>query len=75
MSVASLWEMVNKKGRATAPVAEPRAWWHQHAIRREIPALAIRFDHVAQLEAMHWEHQDPYDRTWLHGSLSKAPYW
>jgi len=62
VSVASFWEMVNKKGRATAPVAEPGAWWRQHIIRREIPVYAIRFEHVAQVEAMHWAHADPYDR-------------
>jgi len=60
--VASFWEMVNKKGRATAPVAEPGAWWRQHVIRREIPVFTIRFEHVAQVEAMHWAHPDPYDR-------------
>ena len=62
VSVASFWEMANKKGRATAPVAEPAAWWNQHVIRREIPVFPIRYDHVAQVDAMHWPHQDPYDR-------------
>lgn len=62
VSVASLWEMVNKKGRASAPVAEPGFWWSQHVMRREIPVFPIRFSHVAQVEAMHWPHQDPYDR-------------
>jgi PIN domain nuclease of toxin-antitoxin system len=62
VSVASFWEMVNKKGRATAPLADPGAWWRQHVIRQEIPVFPIRFAHVAQVEAMDWPHQDPYDR-------------
>jgi PIN domain nuclease of toxin-antitoxin system len=54
--------MVNKKGRSSAPVAEPGAWWRHHVIRQEIPVFPIRFDHVAQVEAMHWPHLDPFDR-------------
>lgn len=41
VSVASFWEMVNKKLG---------------------PLFPIRFAHVAQVEAMNWPHQDPYDR-------------
>ncbi len=63
VSVASFWEMVNKKGRSTAPVAEPASWWRQHIVRREIPVFPIRFDHVAQVDAMSWPHRDPYDRV------------
>src|SRR6266498_3721642 len=62
VSAASFWEMVNKKGRATAPIQEPAAWWRQYVIRPEIPVFPIRFDHVSQLEALDWSHQDPYDR-------------
>lgn len=62
VSVASYWELVNKKGRATAPLQDPGAWWKQHVIRREIPVFSIRYDHVAQVEVLHWSHQDPYDR-------------
>jgi len=61
VSVASYWEMINKKGRVTAPIAEPASW---AAIRHpaEIPMFPIRFEHVARLETMEWPHPDPYDR-------------
>src|SRR5215467_904005 len=62
VSVASYWEMIYKKGRATAPIAEPASWWRQYVIRREIPMFPIRFEHVARLETMEWSHPDPYDR-------------
>jgi PIN domain nuclease of toxin-antitoxin system len=42
VSVASYWEMINKKGRATAPIAEPASWWRQYVIRREIPMFPVR---------------------------------
>ena len=54
VSVASYWEMINKKGRATAPIAEPASWWRQYVIRGEIPMFPIRFEHVARLETMEW---------------------
>ena len=39
VSVASYWEMINKKGRATAPIAEPASWWGNTSSARKFPCF------------------------------------
>lgn len=62
MSVASFWELVNKKEKREAPVRDPAAWWHRYVTRPKTPVIPIRTSHVAYLNRMPGHHRDPYDR-------------
>ena len=62
VSVASLWELLNKKGKRDAPVADPVVWWDRYVARVQTPVLPIRVAHVLYLDRLPWHHRDPYDR-------------
>jgi len=61
-SVASLWELINKKGKRDAPVQDPSAWWQRYVVEPATPVLSIRPAHVLYLDRLPWRHRDPYDR-------------
>ena len=61
-SVATLWELINKKDKREAPVKDPAAWWEQYVVRPETRVLPIRAAHVLYLDRLPWHHRDPYDR-------------
>ena len=61
-SVATLWELMNKKGKREAPVKDPAAWWERYVVRPQTPVLSIRAAHVLHLDHLPWHHRDPYDR-------------
>src|SRR5690242_1423731 len=62
ISVATLWELINKKGKREAPVEDPPAWWERYVVRPQTRVLAIRAPHVLYLDGLAWRHRDPYDR-------------
>ncbi len=62
VSVVSLWELIVKKNRKSAPVREPLAWWEQHVTRAETEVIPIRVSHVAELDRLPQIHRDPFDR-------------
>ncbi len=62
VSVASLWELINKKAKRDAPVKDPAAWWDRYVIRHRTPVLPIRGAHVLYLDRLPWHHRDPHDR-------------
>ena len=41
-SVVSYWELVLKKGRKTALVLEPKAWWERYITRPSVKVLPVR---------------------------------
>jgi len=61
-SVATLWELINKKGKREAPVKDPAAWWERYVVRPQTPVLPIRAAHALYLDRLPWHHRDPYDR-------------
>ena len=61
-SVVSYWELVLKKGRQTAPVLQPSAWWDRYITRPAVEVLPLRVTHVDQLDALPEFHKDPFDR-------------
>jgi len=69
VSVASFWELINKKGKPAAPVKDPVPWWNQYVIRPRTPVIPIRTQHVAYLEQLPWHHKDPYDRILMAQSV------
>jgi PIN domain nuclease of toxin-antitoxin system len=69
VSVASFWELINKKGRRDAPVKDPSAWWERYVTRQRTPVLPIRTAHVAHLEHLPELHKDPYDRILMAQSV------
>ncbi len=62
LSVASLWELIDKKGRPDSPVKDPAAWWERYVTRAGTPVLPIRSGHVLYLDRLPMHHRDPYDR-------------
>ena len=62
VSVVSFWELMLKKSKKGAPLADPAAWWDRYITRASIEALPIRVGHIAQLETLPDLHKDPFDR-------------
>jgi PIN domain nuclease of toxin-antitoxin system len=62
VSVVSLWELIVKKNRNTAPIREPLSWWQRHIARAETEVVAIRVPHLAELDRLPQIHGDPFDR-------------
>src|SRR4051794_36622108 len=38
-SVATLWELINKKGKREAPVKDPAVWWDRYVVQPQTPVL------------------------------------
>jgi PIN domain nuclease of toxin-antitoxin system len=62
VSVASLWELMNKNGRRDSPVKDPALWWERYVVQPRTPVIPIRSRHVLYLDRLPWHHRDPYDR-------------
>lgn len=60
VSVVSYWELVLKKGRQTAPVRQPAAWWERYITRPAVEVLPVRVAHVDQLDALPRAAQRPF---------------
>jgi PIN domain nuclease of toxin-antitoxin system len=62
MSVASLWELINKKDKRDSPLKDPAMWWDRYVVKPGTPVLPIRSQHVLYLDRLPMHHRDPYDR-------------
>lgn len=71
-SVVSYWELMLKKGRQTALVVEPKAWWERYISRPAVAVLPVRVTHVDQLETLPELHRDPFDRMLLAQALAEG---
>ena len=69
MSVASLWELINKKTKRDAPVRDPAEWWRRYVVEPKTPVIPIRTSHVLYLERLPLHHKDPYDRILMAQSV------
>jgi PIN domain nuclease of toxin-antitoxin system len=69
VSIASLWELINKRGKADAPLKQPAIWWEQYVTRMKTSVLQIRTPHVVYLERLENHHKDPYDRILMAQSV------
>jgi PIN domain nuclease of toxin-antitoxin system len=69
VSVASLWELIDKTEKRGAPVKNPGDWWDRYVVQARTPVLPIRARHMLQLERIPWHHRDPYDRILIAQSL------
>lgn len=70
-SVVSYWELLLKKGRTTAPVLEPKAWWDRYITRPAVAVLPVRVAHVDRLDALPDWHRDPFDRMLIAQALAE----
>jgi PIN domain nuclease of toxin-antitoxin system len=70
VNVVSLWELILKKKRPTAPVREPLAWWEQHVTRTATEVIPIRVPHLAELDRLPDIHGDPFDRMLVAQALA-----
>lgn len=71
VSVASLWELLNKKEKRDAPVRDPVAWWTRYVVGPQTRVLAIQPAHVLYLDCLPWLHRDPYDRILIAQSAAE----
>jgi PIN domain nuclease of toxin-antitoxin system len=71
-SVVSYWELMLKKGRQTALVVEPKAWWERYISRPAVEVLPVRVTHVDQLDTLPELHRDPFDRMLLAQALAEG---
>jgi PIN domain nuclease of toxin-antitoxin system len=62
VSVASLWELIRKRDKPGALLADPLPWWQKYVPLTGLPVLAIRQAHVVQLAQLPHHHKDPFDR-------------
>ncbi len=73
-SVANLWELLLKRGRSGALLADPLPWWEEYVLRTGIPTVGIRSGHVLALGRLPEIHKDPFDRILIAQSMvEKAP--
>lgn len=52
VSVVSLWKLIIKKNRKTAPVRDPLLWWEQHVTGMGTEVISIRMPHFAKLDSL-----------------------
>jgi PIN domain nuclease of toxin-antitoxin system len=69
VSVATLWELINKRDKPDAPVRRPGAWWDRYVVSAGTPVLSIRPEHVRHIEELPAIHKDPYDRMLIAQSV------
>jgi PIN domain nuclease of toxin-antitoxin system len=62
VSVASLWELILKKGKPGALLADPLLWWEKYIVKGGITTLTIRTAHVMAVGHLPDIHRDPFDR-------------
>jgi PIN domain nuclease of toxin-antitoxin system len=68
-SAANLWELILKKYKKDALVADPLSWWERYVTATGIPALGIRVNHVKALSHLPDLHKDPFDRILIAQSI------
>ena len=71
-SVANFWELILKKGKAGALIADPLLWWEKYVAGIGIPVLAIRSDHIRALASLPELHKDPFDRILVAQALAEG---
>ena len=69
VSLASLWELINKKARLDSPVKDPALWWERYVLEPRTVVIPIRTQHVLYLDRLPWHHRDPYDRILIAQSV------
>ena len=70
-SVISYWELILKKGRPTALVVEPKAWWERYITRPAVEVLPVRVAHIDRLDTLPEWHRDPFDRLLVAQALAE----
>lgn len=68
-SAANLWELVLKRHKKDALLADPLSWWERYVVETGIPALGIRVNHVRALARLPDIHKDPFDRILVAQSM------
>ena len=62
VSVAGLWELMDKKDKRDRPVSDPAAWWEDYVVvRPRTPILPIAPAHLLYLDRMRWDLRNPVD--------------
>jgi PIN domain nuclease of toxin-antitoxin system len=72
VSAASLWELLLKKDKPAALIAEPASWWRRYVTGQSIEVLPIQACHVARLEDLPPHHKDPFDRILMCQALHEG---
>jgi PIN domain nuclease of toxin-antitoxin system len=62
VSVASLWELIDKRDKRDAPVRDPASWWDDYVVKARTAVLPITSAHLLYLDRMRCDLHDPIDR-------------
>ncbi len=74
VSVATLWELMDRRDRGDAPVRDVTAWWDEYVVKARTPVVPIRPAHLLYLDRTPMQHRDPYDRVLLaQSSVERMP--
>jgi PIN domain nuclease of toxin-antitoxin system len=65
VSVASLWELIDKRNKRDAPVRDPASWWDDYVVKPRTAILPIAPAHLLYLDRMRWDLRNPVDRILL----------
>lgn len=65
LSVVSLWELIIKRKKDSALLADPVDWWNRHVSANAMMVLPVTAAHIAYLERLPEIHRDPFDRVLL----------
>jgi PIN domain nuclease of toxin-antitoxin system len=65
LSVVSLWELIIKRKKESALLADPVDWWNCHVSSDAMTVLSVTAAHIAYLERLPEIHRDPFDRILL----------
>lgn len=62
VSVVNFWELLLKRHKQDALLADPLDWWNRYVCTTAIPTLSIRTAHMIALAGLPDLHKDPFDR-------------
>jgi PIN domain nuclease of toxin-antitoxin system len=65
LSVVSVWELIVKRKKDSALLADPVDWWNRHVSANAMTVLPVTAAHIAYLDKLPEIHRDPFDRILL----------
>jgi PIN domain nuclease of toxin-antitoxin system len=65
ISIASLWELIDKASQTGAPVRDPSAWWEDYVMKPRTPVLSITAAHLLTFSRLPHLSREPFGRILL----------
>jgi PIN domain nuclease of toxin-antitoxin system len=71
LSVVTYWEVLLKSMKGNLNVGDPRTWWRDALDQLAATPLALRPEHVAEVQALPPLHKDPFDRVLIAQAMAE----